>query len=143
MNDVANFDGLKNKTLVSVYVCLGQQCGFVFQCSYTSSTKAIDTNAEYRLHVFLIFPLFLSFHFQVETAKSHFSLCFASSWGRVVWCPTPSCSFFFSNTLFPPSPFSFSLRPRDCHFFPLIAVVYIGESPHTCFLFRFACCREH
>ena len=48
-------------------------------------------------------------------------------------------SFFF-NTLFPPSPLSFSLRPLDCHFF---ALVYDASSIVRGSLFHFACRRKH
>ena len=51
--------------------------------------------------------------------------------------------FFLFSSLFPLSPLSFSLRPRDCHFFPFFAVKYIGESSRSCSRFRFACCRKH
>ena len=53
----------KTKFLSVCMFCLGLHCGIVFQCSNTSSTKANDTNAESRLHVFLIFPLFSSISF--------------------------------------------------------------------------------
>ena len=43
---------------------------------------------------------------------------------------------FFSNTLFPPSPLSFSLRPLDCHFFPFFFCASIlGEFSRTWLFF--------
>ena len=117
MNDVANFDGHKNKTLVSVHVCLGQQCGCVFQCSYTSSTKAIDTNAEYRLHVFLIFPLFLSFLFQVRDRKipSFALFCLLLGWSSMV--PHTLLFFLFFQHSFSSVSVLFLTPPSRLSFF--------------------------
>ena len=49
----------------------------------------------------------------------------------------------FFSTLFPLSPFSFSLRPLGCHFFTFFALVYNASSIARGSLFRFACCRKH
>ena len=63
------------------------------------------------------------------------------NWGGGASHP-PVPSFFF-NTLFPPSPLSFSLRPLDYHFFLFFALVYNASSIARDSLFRFACFRKH
>ena len=144
MNDVANFDEHKSKIRVSVHVLFRPTLWHCFSSAraLVQQKRMIQT----RSLDFILFylPPFSSISFfKSETAKSHLLLCFASSWGGVVWCPTSFCSFFFSfNTLYPQSPFSFSLRPLDCHFFLFFKLIYKASSIACGSLFRFTCCRK-
>ena len=90
---------------------------------------------------FLSSSFFFHFFLKSETAKSHLSLCFASSWGGVVWCPTSFCSFLFFSTLF--SLRLFLTPPSRLSFFSFFfALVYNASTITHGSLFRFACCRN-
>ena len=100
LNDNANVDEHKNKTLFSVHVCSGLDCDIFF--SDRTLVKKKSMPQAWSLN-FLLFssPPFFSF-LKSETAKFHLSLHFTSSWVGAVWCPKTPLFFFFSNTLFSP-----------------------------------------
>ena len=102
----------KTKFLSVCMFCLGLHCGIVFQCSNTSSPKANDTNAESRLHVFLIFPLFSSISFSSQRPQNPIFRFVLRPLG-VGWsgAPHPPVPSFF--------PTLFSLRLRSLSHYAL------------------------
>ena len=107
----------KTKFLSVCLFCLGLHSDIVFQCPNTCSTKANDTNAESRLHVFLIFPLFLPFLFQVRDRKipSFALFCVLLGWGNVV--PHILLFFLFFQHSFPSVSALFLTPPSRLSFF--------------------------